>query len=154
MGMGLGHPVLAHIPMHVPVCDHALIDKLRLREIASQCDALRLCHLAGNGEFHLAGKLGVLAHLDGLNLVPEPFAVAKMFGRSLRQHDLGMDHAAFAGKVVAAVEPVVAQPRAGAVGGGRHRATASLAADDLDVRMIDRHRDRIIYTATARRNDV
>src|SRR5262249_22518329 len=63
------------------------------------------------------------------------------------QHHLGMDDAALAGKVMAAVEALVAQPRGGAVGGRRHRAGAGLAANDLDVKMIDRHRDQIIYTA-------
>ena len=58
-----------------------------------------------------------------------------------------MDDAALGGEVVAALKPVVAQPRGRAVGGGRHRAGAGLAADDLDVKMIDRHRDPIIYTA-------
>src|SRR5262249_49706948 len=48
---------------------------------------------------------------------------------------------------VAAVQPLVAQPRGGAVGGGGHGATTGFAANDLDVKMIDRHRDRTIYTA-------
>jgi hypothetical protein len=61
MGMGLRHPVLADVPMHIQVGDHALIDKLGLREVAGQLDALRLRHLARNGELDLAGKLGVLA---------------------------------------------------------------------------------------------
>jgi hypothetical protein len=60
MGMGLRHPVLADVPMHIQVGDHALIDKLGLREVAGQLDALRLRHLARNGELDLAGKLGVL----------------------------------------------------------------------------------------------
>ncbi len=48
----------------------------RLSEVAGQFDALRLCHLARNGEFHFAGKLGVLADFERLDIVPEPFAVA------------------------------------------------------------------------------
>ena len=58
-----------------------------------------------------------------------------------------MDDAALGGKIVAAVKPLVAQPRARAVGGRRHRAAAGLAANDLDVKMIDRHRDQISGTA-------
>src|ERR1700682_1217085 len=57
-----------------------------------------------------------------------------------------MDDAALSRKLVAAVDPLVAQPRARAVGGRRHRAGARLAANDLDVKMIARHRDRISGT--------
>ncbi len=147
MGVGLGAAVLGHIPMHIEVGDHALIDEFGLHEVAGEFDALRLRHLARKGEFHLAGELRVLPDLEGFNIVPKPFAVAPRFRCILRQHDLGMDDAALAGKVVTALKPVVAQPRGRAVGGGSHRAGAGLAANDLDVKMIDRHRDQIISTA-------
>src|SRR5206468_4313361 len=78
---------------------------------------------------------------------PKPFAVAPGLRRILRQHHLGMHDAALGGKVVAAVEPLVTQPRTCAVSGRCHRAGAALAANDLDVKMIDRHRDQIIDTA-------
>jgi hypothetical protein len=58
-----------------------------------------------------------------------------------------MNDAALGGKILVAIKPVVAQPRARAVGGRCHRAGARLAANDLNVKMIDRHRDRIIGTA-------
>ena len=141
MGMGLGRAVLGHVPMHIEIGDHALIDELRLHEVAGEFDALGLRHLARNGELDLAGKLGVLPDLERLDIVPEPFAVAPCLRRILRQHDLGMDDAALVGEIVAALKPLVAQPRGRAVGGGGHRAGAGLAADDLDVKMIDRHRD-------------
>ncbi len=57
MGVGFGHAVLADVPMHIEVGDHALVDKFGLREVAGQLDALRLTYLAWNGELHLAGKL-------------------------------------------------------------------------------------------------
>lgn len=57
MGMGFGHASFADVPMHIQVSDHALIDKLDLREVSGKLDALCLCHLARNGELHLAGKL-------------------------------------------------------------------------------------------------
>jgi hypothetical protein len=138
----------------IEVGDHALIDKLISREIAGKPDPLRLRHLAGNGKFHLAGKLGVLAHLERLDIVPEPFAVAKMFRRTIRQHDLGMDDAALGGNVLHAVHPFVAHPRGRAVGGGGHRARSGLAANDLDGKMLDRHRDQALARSSARRNDV
>ena len=117
MGMGFGHAVLGHVPMHIEIGDHAPIHELRLREVAGEFDALRLRHLARNGEFDLAGKLSVLADFERLDIVPQPFAVAPCFRRVLRQHHLGMDDAALGGKIVAAIKPLVAQPRARAVGG-------------------------------------
>ena len=74
-------------------------------------------HFARDGEFDLAGKLGVLADFERLDIVPEPFAVAPCLWRILRQHHLGMDDAALGGKIMAAIKPLVAQPRARAVGG-------------------------------------
>ena len=86
------------------------------REVAGEFDALCLRQFARNGEFDLAGKLGILADLEGLDIVPQPFAVAPRLRRILRQHHLGMDDAALAGKIMAAIKPLVAQPRARAVG--------------------------------------
>ena len=147
MRMGFGHAVLGHVPMHIEIGDHAPIDEFAPNEVAGEFDALRLTHLARDGEFDLAGKLGVLADFERLDIVPQPFAVAPCLRRILRQHHLGMDDAALGGKIVAAVKALVAQPRARAVGGGRHRAGAGFAANDLDVKMIDRHRDQISGTA-------
>ena len=147
MGVGFGQAVFAHVPMHIEIGDHAPIYELRLREVAGQFDALRLTQLARNGEFDLAGKLGVLADLERFDIVPKPFAIAPCLRRMFGQHHLGMDDAALGGKVLAAIKPLVAQPRARAVGGRRHRACAGLAANDLDVKMIDRHRDQIIGTS-------
>ena len=107
----------------------------------------RLRHLARQGELDLAGELRVAPHLERLDIVPQPLAVAPRLRCIVRQHDLGMDDAALGGEIVAALKPVVAQPRGRAVGGRRHRAGAGFAADDLDVQMIDRHRDQIISTA-------
>ena len=115
--MGFGHAVLAHIPMHVEIGDHAQTYELRPRKVAGEFNALRLRQLARNGEFHFAGKLSVLADFERLDIVPEPFAVLPHSGRVLRQQHLGMDDAALCGKIVAAIKPLVAQPRARAVGG-------------------------------------
>ena len=98
VGMGFGHAVLAHIPMHIEIGDHAPIHELGLHEVAGQFDALSLRHLARDGELDLAGKLRVLADLERLDLVPEPFAVAPCLRRVLRQHHLGMDDAALGRK--------------------------------------------------------
>jgi hypothetical protein len=102
-------------------------------------------------EVSLAEARALLARarreLGRLDIVPQPFPVVPRFRHAIRQQHLGLDDAAFVGEIVAAFEPVVAQPRGRAVGGGRHCAGACLAADNLDVEMIDRHRGQIIYTA-------
>ena len=142
MGMGFRHSVFADIPMHVHIGDHALIDKFGLGKIAGQFDALALRHLTRKGELHLAAKLGVLPFLERLDIVPKLFAVVPFLRCVLRQHDLGMDDAALGGKVLIAAQPVVAQPRGRAVGGGSHHAAARRASDDLNGEMVDRHGDR------------
>ena len=103
MGMGFGHAVLGHVPMHIEIGDHAPVNEFASNEVAGELNALSLCHLAWNGELHLAGKLGVLADFERLDIVPQPLAVAPFLGCILRQHHLGMDDAALSGKVVAAI---------------------------------------------------
>lgn len=114
--------------MHIQIGDHALIDKLQLREVAGKFDALRLTHLAWNDELDPTRKLRVLAYLERLHIVPEPFAVGPLLRCAIRQQHHGTDDAALGGKVLHAVEALVAQPRSRAVGGGRYRAASSLAA--------------------------
>ena len=133
--------------MHIEIGDHAPLDEFAPHKVAGELDALCLRHLARDGEFDLAGKLRIFPDFERLDIVPEPFAVAPGLRGVLRQHYFGMDDAALAGKIMTAIKPFVAQPRTRAVGGRRHRAGARLAANDLDVKMIDRHRDRISATA-------
>lgn len=154
MGMGLRHPVLANVPMQIEISDHAPIDEFGLREVAGKHDALRLRHLARNGELDFAGKLCVFTHLECFHIVPKPFAVAPRLGGVLGQQHLGMADAALVGKILNAVDTLIARPRRRAVGGGGHRARPGLAANDLDVKMIDRHRDQALPRSSARRNDV
>ena len=70
MGMGLGHAVLGHVPMHVEIGDHAPPHEFAPNEVVGELDPLSLGHLAGNGEFDLSGKLRVLPDLKGLDIVP------------------------------------------------------------------------------------
>src|SRR5437899_8886935 len=104
MGMRFGHAVLAHIPMHIEIGDHAPIHEFAPNEVAGELDTLCLTDLARDGEFDLAGKLGVLADFARLDIVPEPLAVAPYLRRILRQHYLGMDDATLGGKIVAAIK--------------------------------------------------
>jgi hypothetical protein len=69
MGMGFWHAVLAHVPMHIEIGDHAPIDEFAPNEVAGQFDTFALTHLTRDGEFNLAGKLGVLANLQRLGIV-------------------------------------------------------------------------------------
>src|SRR3546814_2691505 len=50
MGVGLGHPVLAHVPMDIEVRDHAALDKLLFDKFAGERYALGLIHFARNRE--------------------------------------------------------------------------------------------------------
>ena len=70
MGMRFGHAVLGHVPMHIEIGDHTPIDELALSEVAGELDGLSLTHLARKGEFDFAGKLGILADFERLNIVP------------------------------------------------------------------------------------
>src|SRR6185312_6894101 len=85
MGMWLWHAVLGHVPMHIEIGDHAPVHEFRLYKVAGKLNPLSLCHLAWNGELHLAGKLRVLADFESLDIVPQPLAVAPLFARILRQ---------------------------------------------------------------------
>ena len=117
MGMGFGHAVFGHVPMYVEIGDHAPVDEFAPNEVAGEFDALRFTHFAGEREFDLPGKLGILPDFARLDVVPQPFAVAPSLRRILRQHHLGVHDVALGGEIVAAIKPLVAQPRARAVGG-------------------------------------
>ncbi|MDQ0301663.1 hypothetical protein J2S75_000674 [Ancylobacter polymorphus] len=96
--------------MHIEIGDHPLIDELRLNEVAGERYALRLAHLAWQGELDFAGELRVLAQLEGFDIVPEPLAVVPRLSRSVRQQHLGMHDAALAGEVLDAIDPRISQP--------------------------------------------
>src|SRR3546814_18158540 len=79
----LGLTVSAYIPMHIEIGDHAALDKFAFDKLACQPNAFGLIQLARDGELNLAGKLRVLAHLGGFNIVPQPLAVTPFFGREI-----------------------------------------------------------------------
>jgi len=83
MGMGFGHSVFGHVPMHIEIGDHALIDEFAPNEVTSEFDAVTLTHLAWDGEFDFAGELGIPADLERFDLVPQLFAVTPCLRRIL-----------------------------------------------------------------------
>ena len=93
MGMGFGHAVFGHVPMHVEIGDHAPVDEFCPHEVASELDSLSFGHLAGKREFDLAGQLGIFPDFERLDIVPQAFAVAPRLRGVLRQQHLGMDDA-------------------------------------------------------------
>ena len=107
---------LAMSQTHIEIGVHAPIDEFVPNEVAGQFDPLSLCHLAWNGEFHLAGKLRILADLDASTSFQSRSRSLHSLG-AFRQHHLGTDDAALGGKILVAAEPAVA-PAGGAVAVG------------------------------------
>jgi hypothetical protein len=85
----------------------------------------------------------------GLNLVPELFAVGQGVRHPLGQQHLGLHDAAPGGEVVAAIDPVVPEPRGRPAGGSRNRTGARRPPDDLHVEAMDRHDAAICATGPA-----
>ena len=75
MCVRLGLTVLAHVPMHIQVRDHAAFDELLFDEIARELDPLLLVQLARDRELDFARQLRVLALLAGFDLVPQGRAI-------------------------------------------------------------------------------
>ncbi|MCY1169339.1 hypothetical protein D9M73_93640 [compost metagenome] len=111
MGMGFGLAVGADVPVDVEIGDHAAADELLGHKLASERHALRFRQFARDRGFDLAGKLGVLALLSRLDLVPQRFAVPQPLGRAFGQHHFGMDDARLVGEVMDTIEPLVMEPR-------------------------------------------
>jgi hypothetical protein len=139
MGMRLGLAVATDIPVHVEIGDHTAVDKLGFHKLAREPDALDLVQLMRDRELDLARELRILAYLGGLDRVPEFIAILQLLWRPIRQHHLGVDDAGLVAEVVAPVEPLVVQPRGGAIGCRRQRAGARSAADYLGREVVDRH---------------
>jgi len=109
MGVRLGHPIFADIPVDIEIGNHALFNELGLHKVAGQHNALALVHLARNGELDLARKLRILSLLGGLDRVPELFAVGKLRRRTFRQHHFGMNDTILVREVMVTVEPLIVQ---------------------------------------------
>ena len=63
MGMGFGHAVFGHIPMHIEIGDHAPIDEFGPNEVAGEFDALCLRQSRAGWRIRPRGQAG---HLSGL----------------------------------------------------------------------------------------
>src|SRR3546814_4294256 len=48
MGVGLGHPVLAHVPMDIEVRDHAALDKLLFDKLDRKSTLMNSSHQCAN----------------------------------------------------------------------------------------------------------
>ncbi|MBB5705294.1 hypothetical protein FHR21_000619 [Sphingopyxis panaciterrulae] len=154
MGVRLRHAVRADVPMHIQIRNHAAFDKLGLDEIAGKLDAIGLGHLARNGKLYLAGKLRVLALLGRLDVIPEAFAVAPLFGRTFWQHDLAMLDARLGAEIMVAIQPLVVQAFASPIGGCGNGAAPGSASDDFRGEVKDRHDGNPSTPPSARRHDV
>lgn len=95
--------------------------------------------LVGQGDRHLAGKLGVLAPLHGLDGVPQRGPVFQGFGCSVRGEDLGMQDAGAVGVIMLQPLAVVLDALGCPVGGSGNGTAPRAAGDHLCGEMIDRH---------------
>jgi hypothetical protein len=97
--------------MHIEIGDHPAIHELARDERAGKRHALLPTQLARDRELDLARKLRILALLGRLDLVPRGFAIAQALGRTVGQHDLGVDDTGLVGEIVMASEPLVLKAR-------------------------------------------
>jgi hypothetical protein len=131
--------VRADIPMDIEIGDHALGDELGLDEVARQLDGVLFRQFARQGELDFAGQLRILALLGGLDCVPQFLAVGEVLGCAFGQQHFAMLDTCLAGEVVIAVDPLVEELLAGAIGGSGHRAAPARSADDFRAEVEDRH---------------
>src|SRR3546814_16934746 len=111
--------------MDIEVGDHAALDEPVSDEVAGQLDPLLLGHLPRDRELDFASKLGILADLRSLDVVPEFFAVAPLLGRTVWQQHLAVRDPRLVRAIMAAAEALIVQPVGRTIGRRRDR-----AADD------------------------
>lgn len=120
--------------------NHAPIDKSGLHEGPYQRGPLCVRQLVGQGDRHLAGKLGVLAPLHLLDGVPQGGPISQGFGCAVRGKDLGVQDAGAVGIIMLQTLAVVLDALGCPVGGGGNGTAPCAAGDHLYGEMIDRHR--------------
>ena len=115
-------PVRRMPPVQRHVRNHALGHELLAHITVDQGAPPLRVQFTRKGDFHFAGKLGVLAPLCRLDTVPQTGAIEHPVGRPIRGHDLPMLDVGFARVVVAFAQALVGQPLARPIGGGGDRA--------------------------------
>ena len=119
-------------------------------EAVDELDLLAKVELARQAESELAGKLGVVALLGGLDGVPQALAILHP-GRCMgRCQDLGMDGGGVGGRrAAAAAVALVAKGLGGTDGGGGNGRAAVTAGDDPDRAVVDGHAQSALALAVA-----
>ena len=109
VGMDLGAAAVRHglAAVHVEIGDHAPVDEQLLHEGPGQLDVLGIRELVRQREFHIAGKLGVLAPLPRLHVVPQPLPVGERVRSPRRQQDRRVQEVGLVLEVVGPAAPVV-----------------------------------------------
>ena len=100
-------------------------------------DGRTLGEFTRQGDFQLAGELGIAAALGGLDGVPQGGAVSPGFRGTGGEEDGAMHDALFAGVILPPAEMMVAEPLSGAIGGGGDDAAALASGENLDAKMIE-----------------
>ena len=103
-------PVCRMTPVQRHVCNHPLGHELLAHIAVDQGAPSLRVQLTRKGDFHLAGKLGVLAPLRRLDAVPQARAIEHPVRRALGGHDLAMLDVRLARVVVTFAQALVGQP--------------------------------------------
>ena len=134
----------------MPREDHATGGELRFREAADELDLLAKVELARQAESELAGKLGVVALLGGLDGVPQALAILHPGRCMAGGQDLGMDGCGVGGwRAAAAAMVLVAKGLGGTDGGSGDGGAAVAAGDDGDRAVVDGHAQSALALAVA-----
>ena len=119
---------------------HAAPDEFLPDEAPHQLEPLLARQLAGQRHLDLAGELGILALLGGLDGVPQLGAVLYPLGRVVGGEDLAVLDAALAAVVEHHPGAVIGDAVGSTIGGGAGGTAPGAPPDDLGRQMISRQR--------------
>lgn len=110
-----------------------------------------LSELTRQGKNDLTGKASVLS-FAGFHFVPERSPICKTRGGILRQKNLRIDYAAFAGVVMQHAIVVVADSFAASVSGGSDGRATFATGNDIDLGIVDCHFAALLSFPLGERN--
>jgi hypothetical protein len=121
MRVGLRLAVRADIPMDIEIGDHALFDELGFTK--SRASSIPCCLFSSRGIANSTSRASCASlRFSAASTAFQSFSrSANSGGAPFGQHHFGMNDAILVGEVMVAVEPLIVQPFACAIGCRRHR---------------------------------